>query len=131
MAETGRERLEAATPRPWRLDGGSASRALIYGGIKPGRSRTLVCEIDTSWESDVAAAEAVADAELIVCAVNEYEALLEIAEAAAKIADGRESEAARESYRAGLGVSEWRAMLTRNEDALFEALARLDGVRRG
>lgn len=75
---TTHELLTAATPRPWKLDDGSASRALIYGAVKEHIARTLVCEIDTSWESDAAAAEANADAQLIVRAVNEHQALLEV-----------------------------------------------------
>jgi hypothetical protein len=99
--------LAAATHRPWKLDGGSVSRAIIYGNIRDGVARTFVCEIDTSWESD-AAASADADAELIVAAVNEYEALLAIAEHL------------RETFRG------WHP-----DTKALQLLARLDEVRRG
>jgi hypothetical protein len=62
---------EDASPRPWSADPGQVIR------IEADNGNTLVCEIDASYESDAAVAEAYADAELICAAVNQFDALRE------------------------------------------------------
>lgn len=59
-----------AAPRPWAVDHGSVCQITADDG------NTYVCEIDASYELDAAAIEAHVDADLIVTAVNEYDALL-------------------------------------------------------
>lgn len=68
------ELLDAATPRPWRVEE-RVLKLMVYGG-KDGRFRRLVVENDTSDDDAYDRTQCVADTDLIVRSVNEYEALL-------------------------------------------------------
>lgn len=64
---------DMTTPRPWAVEH-TGSVAAITGA----EDTIEVCQIDCSYESDSAAISASADADLIVQAVNQHDALLAI-----------------------------------------------------
>lgn len=105
-----RELLASATPRPWSL----------YKGVDTRNSavpKTVRAAVAGAWRFVAQANKPDgADAALIVAAVNEYEALLEIAETARTVRD-----------RIGPVRDEWDH--TDELEALDEALDRLDTLR--
>ena len=80
MSDEGRRLLEAATKRPWRRGEGEQSRWWLYSGDQhPAVGRTFPRGLED--------AEADENAALIVAAVNQYAALLNIRDAAQQYAD--------------------------------------------
>jgi hypothetical protein len=63
-----KETLEAATPGPWKIDDGFGSKIAVYGRVIDGVARTLVTEIDTSYDAPFDRAECENDAALIALA---------------------------------------------------------------
>lgn len=117
-----RDLLAAATPRPWSVEHFTTANITGDGG------NIYVAEIDCSHESGDAAAQAHADADLIVATVNEYEAHDALAEEARRMA-GRARGAADVLRGIPAFMAQWSTFddIARN---LERELDRLDAVRR-
>lgn len=81
---TPRDLLDAATPRPWYVVGlpWNNGEPWIQAESEDPHAGRYVCEFDSGSIADMDQENLDADAALIVAAVNEYEALNEVAEAA-------------------------------------------------
>lgn len=106
---TPRDLLAGATPRPW---------TDVFIGMVSAMPESFGS--GTTWNVTVAKDTSFEDKMLIVAAVNEYEALLDIAEAAAGVQDARDWPQPQEF-----------GPFVQRLDRVKDMLARLDAVRSG
>jgi len=106
------ELLANATPGPWSIDRRFASHLAVYGRVIEGVARTLVTEIDISYDVPFDRAECENDARLIALAPDLARLALDMGEA----------------LRAAWDEDRWDEFLEMDTTSL---LARLDGLAAG